>query len=130
MAEWEPIRRTSQEVEGIDSTYSGLVVIQITLSPEPPREWVALWSPYPPNSSFSLSHAPPQVRGSRVTLRVPEDAVKAAVEALDAQIGAANDWYENQVLPRLRAEEEGRRKEKEEENRRLEAARRQLEELG
>ena len=56
--------------------------------------------------------------------------MKAAVEALDAQIGAANDWYENHVLPRLRAEEEERRKEKEEENRRLEAARRQLEELG
>lgn len=129
MAEWEPIRRTSQEVKGIDPTYSGLVVIEITLTPEPPREWVALWGPYPPNSSFSISYAPPQVRGNRVTLRVPENEVKAAVEALDGQIRAANDWYESQVLPRLRQVEERSRNEKEEEKRRLEEARRQLEEL-
>lgn len=130
MAEWEPIRRTRQEVKGIDPTYSGLVVIEITLSPEPPPEWVALWSPYPPNSTFSISYAPPQVRGSRVTLRVPEDAVKAAVEALDAQIDEANNWYASQAVPRMRVEKERGRKEKEEEMRRLEAARRQLEELG
>jgi PIN domain-containing protein len=130
MAEWEPILRTKQEVKGIDPTYSGLVVIEITLSPEPPREWMALWSPYPPNSTFSIAHAPPQVRGSQITLRIPENEVKAAVEALDTQISAANNWYQSQVLPRLKAQEEQGRKERDEEMRRLEAARRQLDELG
>lgn len=129
MEEWEPVRRAGQEVKGIDPNYSGLVIVEVTLSPAPPPDWVALWSPYPPNSTYHVNYGPPKLHGSRATLRVPEDKVKTAVEALDGQIAAANAWYEQEVIPRIEAAEKRQRQEQADEQRRIDSARSQLDEL-
>ena len=127
MEDWEPVRRTDQAVMGTDDL--GNVIVEVILSPTPPTGWESLWTPYPPNSSRSTAYGPPHVHGNKVTFHVPENKVKSAVEMLDGQIAAANDFYEEETLPRLQAAQDQRHREEEERQRKLDAAQRQLDEL-
>ena len=103
---WEPIRRSGQQAKGLDPKAQGLVVIEVNLAPIPPDDWIKLWNPTPPNAPASVSFGPPKISGSTAILRVPGAMVKTAVELVDKQIAAANEWYEREVLPRFQAAED------------------------
>jgi hypothetical protein len=73
---------------------------------------------------MSLSMHPPEFGGpGTVALRCPDEELKKYVEHVDARIGAANDRYEREVLPKKIAAEERAEKEREQQRVRVEEAR-------
>jgi hypothetical protein len=126
---WEPIRRSGQQAKGLDPKHQGLMVIEVNLAPVPPADWIKLWNPTPPNAPRSVSHAQARVSGSTAILRVPDKDVMEAIELLDQQIAAANDWYENEVLPRFQEAERTMQDRQDEKQRRIDEVQRQLDEL-
>jgi hypothetical protein len=128
--DWQPIKRSGQQVKGTDPQHPGFVMLEVTLSANPPGDWIGLWKPLPPNAGRSASYGPPSVSGRMMTLVVPDGLVKDAIEMLDGQIAAANKWYEDQIIPRREAAQHRAQQDQEDERRRLEEAQRQLDELG
>lgn len=128
MEAWMPIKRASLEVEGSDPEYRGLMRVVVGLSDYPPEEWQNVFG-HPPEISISLSMHAPELCGDQVVLRAPDTQVKEYVEHLDARIAATNKFYEQQVLPRVRREEERRLSAEAQEERRLKEARDRLRDL-
>ncbi len=95
---WEPIKRVAVKVTGVDAQEAGLLDAYIELSAAPPKEWPHRFE-NPVGLDVSSSMYPPKVNGSRVTLHVQDDRMAEYVADVDARIAAANEYYENEVLP-------------------------------
>lgn len=108
---WEPIKRDSVEVTGVDTEHAGLLHVVVQLSAVPPQEWPHRFE-NPVDVGGSSSMHPPRVNGKRVTLLVQDDRVREYVENVDARIAEANRYYEGEVLPakaaRAKAEADAR----------------------
>lgn len=125
---WEPITRTVQTVEGVDPDASGRLRISITLSAQPPKEWVRFFE-HPVGVEMSLTMTPPRLSGSRVYIRPPDDQVVAYISHVDERIRAANSRYEVEALPKDEADAERAGADAAEAERRRIRAQRLLDEL-
>ena len=103
MSDWEPITRGEVSVPDSQPT-PGLITAETNLSTSPDADWANAFR-QPSGVSFTLSMRPPRLLGSKVTIEVfKAEELPAMVAYVDGAIGWANQWYETQVLPRLRAE--------------------------
>ena len=126
--EWEPIERGRPEVDGVDPDYEGLLRVRIDLSRRPSREWAEFFL-NPVGVGISLSMHPPELSGSSISIRPPDTELETYVAHVDERIEAANERYEQEVLPTLRRAAETRAGEEEERTRRLEDAKKRAEDL-
>lgn len=108
---WAPITRDSVEVTGVDTEHAGMLHVVVHLSAVPPQEWPHRFENPVGGDGSSTMHQP-RVNGSRVTLHVQDERVREYVDDVDARIGAANLYYEGEVLPakaaKARAESDAR----------------------
>ncbi len=121
------------QVVGVDPTATGLLLIDVPLTPSPDEYWRAIFGgsgffDAPPGFSLSISMHPPRLYGDSVRLRAPDGELDRYIESLDARIAATNDEYERRVLPELERQNEVRRSEQDELKSRLEEAQRKLDE--
>src|SRR6478736_7935511 len=120
---WEQIRRVSVEVTGVDAKNSGLLNVVVQLSAAPPQEWPHRFENPVGTAGPSTLHQP-RVNGSRVTLHVEDDRMREYLEDVDARIGAANLYYEGEVLPAKTAKAKALSDERDEVTRRVTEAQR------
>jgi hypothetical protein len=125
---WEPIKRDSVEVTGVDTEHAGLLHIVIQLSAVPPQEWPHRFENPIGLDSASSMH-PPRVNGARITLLVQDDRVREYIENVDARIAAANLYYESEVLPARAARATAKADERDEVTRRVTEAQRIVDSL-
>jgi hypothetical protein len=126
--EWQPITRDKPEVHGVNAQYPGLLDVSIRLSSYPDDAWSQFFLS-PSGVGLPLSMHPPKLSGKAIFIRPPDNEVEAYVRHVDERLDAANRYYENTVLPRLRAQREAERRASDEKQERLDAARRRIEEL-
>ncbi len=100
MAEWEGITRVDQEAQGVDPQDPDLVIVDILLNRQPPREWVAYFERQSAEGCQDRV-GPPQLAGDAITIRATVDELKTGVTDLDQRIAEANDYYATVVLPSL-----------------------------
>jgi hypothetical protein len=126
---WTRIVRSGKpRVKGINSRYSGLIDVEIDLTPTPPREWAQFFE-QPFAVPTSLSMHPPKLSGSTVMLMLPDNELDAYVANVDVRIEAANDYFEAHVLPNLEAAEASAQRDKSSAQARVADAQRRAEKL-
>ena len=118
------------EVKGIDSQYSGLVVVRAPVTPMPDAPWKQLFERNPHFTGWPMSLQGPKLVGSEVTIAVPDADIEKAVAALRERVAAVNSEYAQRVAPQIEAEKRRREEEEAERRKRLENAQRKLDELG
>ena len=74
------------QVRGGNSEYSGLLDVDVPLSPRPDRYWTQIFNDGPPNVPFSISMRPPPLSGGTVHLRPPDNEVEKYIEYLERRI--------------------------------------------
>ncbi len=126
--DWEPIRRGKPDVRGVNPLYEGLLDVDIPLDRVPPPEWARAFQ-NPTGVGIPVSMHPPELQGASVHIRPPDDELGKYVAHVDERIGHANESYERDALPQLKAAGQRVIADQEEERRRLEEARRKAEEL-
>ncbi len=119
---WTPIKRGKPEVRGVHSQYSGLLEVFVPLTPFPPPGWTL--DPRP-----SVIGRRPKEVGGGAMITASDAELEEAIKDLDERIEAANRTYEQDVLPKRKAEEERQRLEAEKLDARLAAARKKLDKL-
>ena len=118
------------EVDGIDPHARGLLLIRVPFEPEPNTPWREVFVEGPPGASYSASMHPPVFFGpAEVTLRCPDDEIELYISSLRERVDATNEYYNGEIAPRLRRMRSERRAAVTEEQRRLEEARKRLENL-
>ena len=126
--EWKPIQREKPEVDRVDPDYEGLLRVRIDLNRQPPSEW-ARYFLNPIGVGISLSMHPPELFGSTISIRPPDNELAAYVAHVDERIEAANERYKREVVPALRKAAEEEAREEEGRGKRLEDARKRAEDL-
>ncbi len=126
------VERGKPDVLGPDPTASGLLLIDVPLTPHPDRGWAEIFSGSsffnaPPGVSLSVSMHPPRLMGGKVQLRAPDTEVENYLQHLDERIAAANTEYERRVAPELEQQRKEAEAEAEHTRRRIEDAQRRLE---
>lgn len=71
----------------------------MALSETPPPEWAQAFA-HPSNVPISLSMHPPELSGSTVRIRPPDEEFGPYVDHVEMRIIAANNYYEEHVLRR------------------------------
>jgi hypothetical protein len=117
------------KVVGIDSEYSGLVVVRVPLDPRPDEYWQQIFNGMPPGVSYSLSMHSVQVAGDSVEFRCSETEVERYHQHVKERVEGTNRYYAQEITPRLKAEEERLQREAEERKQRLEEAQSRLDAL-
>jgi hypothetical protein len=116
------------KVLGIDSEASGLINVEIELEPQPDGNWLNVFRDGPPGPMWPMSMHPPRLQGSKVILRPPDNEVEMYLNALGERVEATNAYYEREIAPRLRQQEERRKADEAERQRRIEEAQKLLDE--
>lgn len=122
MADWTPITRGDPEVHGVDREFPGLLSISVKLSAVPPRPWIDHFI----FATTVLSMHPPRLSSDTVWLRPPDAEVEQYMANLDQRIAAANQQFEANDLPRIRAEEARKQQQQDENQRRVREAQERL----
>jgi hypothetical protein len=118
------------EIAGIDPQVSGLVRILVPLEPEPTNEWLQVFAQGPPGVSYSASMHPPQiVERNEVMLRCPDNEIERYVTNLRERVEGTNSYYNREVAPELKRRREAQDAAQVEDERRLDEARKRLEDL-
>lgn len=121
---WTRIIRSGRpRVRGVNAKYSGLLDVDIDLTPTPPAEWTRAFE-RPIGVGISLSMHPPTLSGATVHIRPPDNELEAYVKHIDERIAAANDYFEREVLPALDRAEAQERQRREDEQKRIDDAKR------
>jgi hypothetical protein len=103
--EWTPIERAEVKVRGIDPEFSGLLRVEVALTPSPPAPWRTYFE-RPSGVSMSLSMHPPRLIGSMVEIRPPDNELEKYLENVDERIRHANERYGAEALPAIQAQAE------------------------
>ena len=87
-----------------DPAATGLLLIDVPLTPSPDEAWAAIFGsddPWhaPPGVSISLSMHPPRLFGGKVQLRSPDAEVERYLQHLDDRITATNSEYKRRIIP-------------------------------
>ena len=118
------------EIADIDPQASGLVRILVPLEPEPTNEWLQVFAQGPPGVSYSASMHPPQiVERNEVMLRCPDNEIERYVTNLRERVEGTNSYYNREIAPELQRRHEAREVQQVEDERRLDEARKRLEDL-
>jgi hypothetical protein len=125
MTDWQRIELGEPKVLGINKDYSGLLEVDVPLTPAPDLHWVAVFD-RGAGVPHSVSMHPPRLHGAGVRLRPPDAEVEAYMDALRQRVAATNDEYEQRILPALNAEAERGEEEAADQRRRVEDARKRL----
>lgn len=125
---WQPVTRGRPEVQGAHPEYPGLLRVRIPLEGSVTEEW-SYYFLRPVGVGISLSMHPPELCGRTIRIRPPDDELECYVRHVDERIGAANERYESEVLPRLQEAVERRKEVERQTARRLRAAREVASEL-
>lgn len=126
--DWKPITRGKPEVKGVNSEYSGLLDVAIPLEGDIDINWSQFFE-NPVGVPIPLSMHPPKLTGRTVYIRPSDEEVEAYVKHVDERIAAANARFQTEVLPKIQQMEQRDRADREERQRRIEDARRRLENL-
>lgn len=120
------IKPGKPRVLGVNSQYSGLLDVEIPLSPTPDRYWTEIFNRGPSNVPFSVSMHPPQLVGGTVRITPPDSEVEKYVEYISTRVEGTNRNYAERIEPRLRAQKEVEEREKADRARRNEEAQSRL----
>jgi len=123
------IKLGKPKVVGVDSQYSGLVVVHIPLEPKPDQHWAQIFNNVPPGATYGHATRLPQVVGGEVELRVPEDYVERSYETAKGFVTATNSYYAQNIEPELRRRQKAREDAEAERKRMMDEAQRRLDEL-
>jgi hypothetical protein len=126
------VERGKPDVLGPDPTATGLLRIDVPLTPHPDRAWTEIFGgssffDAPPGVSLSVSMHPPRLVGGKVQLRAPDVEVEKYLQRLDERIAAANAEYDRRVAPELERQKQEVEAETERTRNRIEDAQRRLE---
>jgi hypothetical protein len=125
-----PIAVGPPKVVGVDGGAAGLLIVDVELTPPPPREWLQIFVAGPSGLMWPASWHPPSVRASLVTMRASDEEVEMYVGALQQRVDATNIQYEREVVPRLQLERERAEHAAGEQARRIRDAQARLDERG
>jgi hypothetical protein len=125
------VERGEPDVLGPDPAASGLLLIDVPLTPTPDRAWASIFGgssffDAPPGVSLSVSMHPPRLMGAKVQLRAPDAEVEKYMQHLDERIAAANAEYAQSVAPEVERRKKAAAAEAERTRKRIEDARRRL----
>jgi hypothetical protein len=112
----------------VDEKYRGLLNVELALNATPPPEWAYAFA-NPSDVPISLSMHPPELSGSTVRIRPPDEQFGSYVDHVEMRIIAANKWYEEHVLPQRLVGEERQQSDRDEEKERLDRAKREAEDM-
>jgi hypothetical protein len=101
---WTPISRVDEDEfdDHPDPNRSGLRVASLRLDRDPPDEWVREFNDH---NRLPSGFAPFRVDGDVVTVNVPRDEEEKYGTEVNRRIAATNEWYEREVVPRVRERE-------------------------
>ena len=116
------IKPGKPKVLGVDSTYSGLLNVEIPLTPTPDRYWTEIFNNGPRDVPFSLSMHPPRLAGGTVRITPPDSEVERYVEYIAARVESTNRNYTERIEPRLSAQQAAEEREEADRKRRIEEA--------
>jgi len=102
-----------------------MISISIKLNHPPPREWVEMFHHA---MGWTTAFDPPAIDRDLIHGRCRDENVQAFVENVDKRIAKANEDYERDVVPRLKANAAQREKEEQERQRRQKAAQKLIDE--
>jgi hypothetical protein len=126
MAAQTDIKPGKPRVRGVNSQFSGLLDVEIPLTPQPDRYWTEIFNRGPSDVPFSLSMHPPHLYGSTVKITPPDSEVEKYVEYISARVEGTNRNYADRIEPRLRAQKEAEEREAEDRKRRIEEAQKRV----
>jgi hypothetical protein len=136
MADWKPIKRAGKaEVLDIHPQDPGRLDVVIPLSADPPDEWARhLVGAFAEDIGIRVWYREglailPEVQGDSIRIAPIDSELESWIEGIDSRIEEANKFYEEKVLPQIRATEAASNQAFEARRRRLEEARRKAEQL-
>lgn len=126
MTEQTDIKPGKPRVLGVNAQYSGLLDVEIPLTPRPDRYWSETFERGPSDVPFSISMHPPRLVGGTVKITPPDSEVEKYVEYIAARVEGTNRNYAERIEPRLRAQQEAEERERADRERRVEEAQKRL----